>query len=76
MPKARRLLKIPNPLPCKFCGSLPVTSSRIGFLGRRIHIECSNNECNKEHQEYRHFTPRATEREALNSWNQTNARRS
>jgi hypothetical protein len=66
----------PNPLPCRFCGSLPHLRSRDvhfrpsdDYLFTEIEIECSNPDCSKEH---RHFSARATRREALLAWNKRN----
>lgn len=64
------------PIPCRLCGSLPrLRSADVHFrptddyLFTEIQIECSNSECDKEH---RHFSPRATRREAIAAWNVRN----
>jgi hypothetical protein len=68
--------KKPDPIPCRLCGWPPrLRSVDIHFkpsddyLFTKIQIECSNPDCSKEH---RHFLPRATRREAILAWNDSN----
>lgn len=75
------LTRMPTPLPCKYCGSGPITRSvDIHFtkdmerVTTQIEIRCSNDQCDKAHREHRHFTPKATRREAVFAWNKRNRR--
>lgn len=76
----RRLtLKMPNAVPCKYCGSQPETRSvdvhfkpSDDYLTTEIQIRCSNGECDKRWREHRHFRPTATRREAVLRWNKVN----
>lgn len=69
-------LKKVQPIPCRLCGSQPRLCSvdvhfkkSDDYLFTKIKIECSNPECDKGH---RHFSPRATRREAIENWNNSN----
>ncbi len=65
-------LKKQQPLPCKRCGSLP-TIRRVdvhfakdnSYLFTEVQIRCPSKACHT----HGHYSPRATEREAIAAWN-------
>jgi hypothetical protein len=65
-----------KPIPCRMCGELPVFRSVDVYFRKddtlmttNIETKCSNPKCDHEH---RHFTPKATRREAIAAWNRSN----
>lgn len=65
-----------KPLLCRLCGAQPMTRSvDVHFkkdgnlITSHIETRCSNPLCDHEH---RHFTPKATRREAIAAWNRSN----
>lgn len=64
-----------TPLPCKDCGKMPKIVSvdthfaqDDSYMTTNIQIRCSTTVCNY----HRHFTPKATRREAVAAWNAAN----
>lgn len=66
-----------SPVPCKRCGELPqIKSVDVHFrmddvlITTNIEIRCPTPACNA----HAHYTPRATRREAILSWNSRNSK--